>query len=134
MTLTVQQLKGLFHQLVRAAGGVEAAGSVLGVSHQRVSQLQSLGSDQVPNIMQVVALEAFVGQPVVTGFLAKLCEDQGAISDPVKEAVEVVGAAAQVIDLVSRRADPKEVSAAIVRLKDEADDVTRAVNRTGGAA
>jgi hypothetical protein len=129
MSLTAAQLKGLFHQLVRAAGGVEAAGAVLGVSHQRVSQLQSVAGDQLPNVLQIVSLESFVGQPIVTGFLARLCEDSGATSDPVKEAVEVVGAAAEVIDLVSRKAAPKDIAAAIVRLKDEADDVTHAVNQ-----
>lgn len=34
-------VKGLFHQLVKAVGGVEAAGAFLGVSHQRISQLQT---------------------------------------------------------------------------------------------
>lgn len=127
MALTPHLLKALFGQLVDAAGGVEAAGQVLGVSHQRVSQLQVLGNDQLPSLMHVAKLEAFVRQPVVTGYLARLCEDAGASADPVREAAEVVGAAAEVIDLVTRRASPRDIAKAVNRLKDEADDVTHAV-------
>jgi len=131
MSLTPQLLKALFAQLVDAAGGVEASGHVLGVSHQRVSQLQVLGNDQLPSVLHIARLEAFVRQPVITGYLARLCQADGETADPVKEAVEVVGAAAEVIELVSRKAPAREIAAAVVRLKDEADDVTHAVGAAG---
>ncbi len=65
------EVKALFRQLVTAAGGVQAAGIELGVSHQRVSLLQSPGNAEIPNLRQIMALEVVAGQPIVSAAVAR---------------------------------------------------------------
>ena len=120
-------VKALFMSLVKAAGGGEAAGAVLGVSHQRISQLTSLQSADMPTLMHVVALEAFVGQPIVTGALAKLAAPQGKGADPLKETSEVVSASARLLNLVVSGAPQREVLAAVTAVRAELDDVPAAL-------
>ena len=92
-------VKGLFHQLVKAVGGVEAAGAYLGVSHQRVSQLQTTTCADMPTIMQVIALEAACGNPIVTGALSRRLT--GGPGPEVGHAmVGSVGAAAEALRVV----------------------------------
>ncbi|WP_298699217.1 helix-turn-helix domain-containing protein [uncultured Brevundimonas sp.] len=65
--LTDGEIKALFRQLVKAVGGVEAAGVELGVSHQRVSVLQSPAAADMPTVRQIIALEVVAKAPVVSG-------------------------------------------------------------------
>lgn len=124
MTETAPQyVKALFLALVKAAGGVEAAGVALDVSHQRISQLTSLNSADMPTLMQVVRLEAFAGHPVVTSALAKLAKCDGRGADPVLETSQVVGAASALLDTVVRGASQREVLQAVARVRAELDDV-----------
>jgi len=79
--LTPGELKALVRALVTACGGVEAAAAVLGVTHQRVSDLQSINKpDQMP-FLQICALEAFAERDIVTGAASR------AIRGPEVEAI-----------------------------------------------
>ena len=118
-----QYVKALFLALVKAAGGGEAAGLALGVSHQRISQLTSLNSADMPTLMQVAGLEAFAGQAVVTSALAKLAGSQGKGADPNKEAAEVVSASARLMHLTVNGATQREILAAVAAVRSELDDV-----------
>jgi hypothetical protein len=116
-------IKALFLALVKVAGGGEAAGLALGVSHQRISQLTSMQSADMPTLMQVVALEAFADQPVVTSALAKLVQSAGKGADPNKEAAEVVSASARLMHLTVNGASQREILAAVAAVRSELDDV-----------
>lgn len=92
-------VKGLFHQLVKAVGGVEAAGAFLGVSHQRISQLQTTTCADMPTVMQIVALESACGLPVVTGALCRRLT--GGPGPEVRDAmVGAVGSASEALRVV----------------------------------
>lgn len=121
------RVKALFHSLVRLSGGVEASAAVLGVSHQRVSQLQSMNCADLPTLTQVHTLEMFCGQPVVTGALAKTVSEAVVATDPLKEACEVTEQAAELLRMVRTKAPQSEIRAAIQRLHRETDEVTAAL-------
>lgn len=134
MRVNPAQVKALFHHLVRACGGVEAAGARLGISHQRVSQLQSANHDDMPTIMHIASLEEFCGQPIVTGALARVATGQSLTNDPDKEISDVTIAQADIIALRRSGADPRQVKAAALRLVREAQEVVDSVDETGDAA
>lgn len=120
-------IKGHFAQLVRIAGGTEAAGACLGVSHQRVSQLQSRSCADMPKLEQIHALEAFVGQSVVFSALAQMAEQEGATAkDALQEACEVTEAAAELLRLARSGASARDIEAAALAVQREAMDVPRA--------
>lgn len=130
--ITPAYVKALFHHLVRQIGGLEAAGAYLGVSFQRVSQLQSVNCPDMPTVIQVATLEAALGHSVIFGALAKLVEDGAgsAAKDALEEACEVTEAAANLLHLVrSGNATPREIQAAVLDVQREAMDVPRAVRR-----
>ena len=129
--MTPGRVKTLVFQLVKAAGGTEAAGAVLGVSHQRVTQLQSLNHADMPSLMQVIALEMFVGQPVVTGALAKMVCADSVASDPVKEAAELVSATSRVLDVCVNGGSQRERLQAVTAARRELDDVAAAIASDG---
>ena len=118
-----QYVKALFLSLVKAAGGGEASAVALGVSHRRISQLTSLQSADMPTLMQVITLEAFADQAVVTAALAKLAKGEGKGADPLKETSEVVSASSALLDTVVRGAPRREVLQAVAKLRAELDDV-----------
>lgn len=128
--MTPARVKSLVFQLVKAAGGVEASGAVLGVSHQRVSQLQSLNHADMPTLMQVVALEAFVGQPIVTAALAASITSTDACKSPLEEACEVSETAGELLRLIRTGAATREIDAVIWRLRKEVDDLPVALAAT----
>lgn len=88
--LTDGEVKALFRQLVKAAGGVEAAAVELGVKHQRVSLLQSPSAPDMPSFRQIMTLEAVVGRAIVTGAAARAIEgeEDEALTAAVVEAVQ----------------------------------------------
>lgn len=122
-------VKGLFHALVKACGGIEAAGTVLGISFQRVSVLQSLNSADMPTLMQIVALEHFAGSPIVTGALAKMVDGPDTKKDLEAEVFDVTQAAVDLHAAVRAGADPKAIEGKVIRLRREAEDVTAAFGR-----
>lgn len=119
-------VKALFYQLVKAVGGTEAAGAYLEVSHQRVSQLQSPNSADMPGLMQVIKLEAVAGVPIVTGALAKLVEGASGKKSMEDEVFDVTQAAVDLHASVRSGADPKTIEGKVIRLRREAEDVTAA--------
>lgn len=130
--LSDAQIKGLFYHLVKAVGGVEAAGAFLGVSHQRVSQLQSVQSDNMPTLRQVATLEAVVGQPIVTGALARFATGHEIGAAHIHEEVcEAVVSAADVLR-AEQAGDQKAYSAAVIALKREVSEIP--VSLKGDAA
>ena len=128
--MTPARVKSLVFQLVKAAGGVEASGAVLGVSHQRVSQLQSLNHADMPTLMQVITLEAFVGHPILTAALAADLTSTHAGKPPLEEACEVIEAAAELLRLVRTGGATREIDAVIWRLRKEIDDLPAAIAAT----
>lgn len=135
-------VKGLFFQLVKAAGGVEAAGAFLGVSHQRISQLQTLSCADMPTVMQIVALEQACGLPVVTGALCRRLSDGP--GPEVRDAlVGAVGSASEALRVVHdaerdgrwtarELADAREVTRRNLEKAQAAHDA--AMTRQAGAA
>lgn len=120
---TAQEIKRLFSDLVIAAGGVESAGARLGISHQRISQLRSVTSQDLPTILQVVTLEVAIGQPIVTKALARAATGDPTIETPLHdELCEVSITTADVLRSEITR-DPKAFTAAVVRLKREAAEL-----------
>lgn len=97
--LTEGEIKALFRQLVKAAGGVEAAAIDLGCKHQRVSLLQCVRAPDMPSFRQILTLEAVVGRAIVTGAAARAIE--GAAEDQLKDAmIEAVQASAEALGSV----------------------------------
>lgn len=119
-------IKGLFYQLVAKVGGVEAAGAYLGVSHQRVSQLQNMSCPDMPTLMHVTTLERVVGQPIVTGALARLVGGQAGEAEVETEIGDVTIATAEVLTLHRGGADKRQVKAAALKLVKEATEVADA--------
>jgi hypothetical protein len=96
--LTDGEVKALFRQLVKACGGVEACGVELGVSHQRVSLLQSPTAPDMPAFRQILQLEAVAGSAVVTGAAARAIEEESdetlacAVVSSVQASADALGA------------------------------------------
>lgn len=138
--VTRETIKGLFFHLVRAVGGVEAAAAYLDISHQRVSRLQLIrdGSGEpvqdMPTVLQIVTLEAVVGQPVVTGALARSAEGKSATADPIKEAGDVVIAASEVFSAVRSGATRKDALAVALRAQRELDELKDSLGAPDDAA
>ena len=65
------ELKALFGQLVDAVGTQEAAATFLGVSRQRIGQLISTGTSDIPTWAQVFKLEQVVGHSIVFAAYAR---------------------------------------------------------------
>lgn len=65
-------LKAAFRRLVKAAGGVEAAEAVAGVSKASISKWQSVDHTCTAPLHVVLLLERDVGSPIVTRELARL--------------------------------------------------------------
>jgi hypothetical protein len=123
-TSTPAFVKALFRTFVlKDVGGVEAAGALLGVSHQRVSALISLQSADMPTVMQVVTLEQAVGRSVVFGALAEAVEGKTARGDMLREASEGVSAAAAVMSACVEEASPSEFAATAAVAIKELEDV-----------
>lgn len=134
--LTDGEVKALFRQLVKAGGGVEACGVELGISHQRVSLLQSPTAPDMPTFRQILALEAVVGRAIVTGAAARAIE--GEADDSVRDAtVEAVQATAESLgavhamdaDGVRTEAEIREVQKRTQKALREAQDAADAAAR-----
>lgn len=138
-------IKGLFSRLVRAVGGVDAAGAYLGITHQRVSQITKTHTHfegdapvadkqqrDMPTWGQVTALEAVCGIAVVTGELARAAKGEAICADPVKEAGDVIINATALFDMVREKADPKAIQAAIVEHEREVNELKDSLR--GGVA
>lgn len=93
MTDWHRHLKNLFRDLVETYGGVVPAAACLGISHQRISQLQSVDSptENVPDLLKhILPLEEACGQPVVTGGLSRAITGADAKRNLQDEALDAV--------------------------------------------
>lgn len=97
--LTDGEIKALFRQLVKAAGGVEACGVELGIAHQRVSLLQNQKAPDMPTLRQIMALEVVAQSPVISGAMARAIKGD-AVEMVSLAAVEAVQASAGALRLV----------------------------------
>lgn len=132
--ITDGEIKALFRQLVKAAGGVEAAGVELGCSHQRVSLLQSVAAPDLPNLRQILTLEAVVGRAVVTGAAARAIE--GECDDSVTHAlVESVQAAAEAMGVAhAMDADGERSEAEIRKVQEITQRALKEIQEAADAA
>lgn len=97
--LDTGEVKALFRQLVKRAGGTEACAVELGISHQRVSFLQNASNEDEPSFRQIRALEFVAGADIVTGAASRAVI--GEVDDCVSmAAVESVQTAATALRLV----------------------------------
>lgn len=94
------ELKALVRQLVKAVGGVEACAVELGVTPQRISQLQLAGHPDQMSFLAISRLEAVCGQPVVTGAAARAAGGDSVDQAVGAAAVDAVGRAASLIGVV----------------------------------
>jgi hypothetical protein len=117
-------IKALFCTLIQRCGGVYAASAFLGVSHQRVSTIQSLETTDLPTVQQLMALQGWIGDAFVFDALADQIRANRRIGDVGKETREATYA---VVDL-QRAADqgrPRdELRALAAQAQNELDDVT----------
>lgn len=120
---TSSEVKRLFFMLIREVGGVQPAAAYLGVSHQRISQLQNLGNKELPSIMQIVTLEEAVGKPIVTGGLAAMIETERP-KDLMEEVCEATEAVASLQSIARRGGDVKP---ALMKAASELGDVFHAI-------
>ncbi|WP_292079799.1 MULTISPECIES: hypothetical protein [Brevundimonas] len=113
------EVKALFRQLVKAAGGVEAAAVDLKISHQRVSHLQNANNEDEPTFRQIRVLEVAAGAAIVSG--AQFRAIEGAAPDPIAAAVvESVASSAAALRLVHDMDADGHRDAAEVRAVQEA--------------
>lgn len=131
------ELKALVRLLVKAAGGVEAAGLTLGISHQRVSQLQDVNCPDQMTTLQISQLECVAGRAIVTGTCARAAEGEAADEAIMAAVVGSVGSASELVALVHEmeadgqrtEAEKRMVRAAAQRHLKEAQDVVDAAAR-----
>jgi hypothetical protein len=127
-------LKELWRALVDEFGGVEAAGSYLGISHQRVSQVGKPDDDKnMPALLHIARLEQKLGLAIVTGALAKLATDGDASADLDRESREAVYAAVDLQEAIDDGAQPRTIRKQLCRLLREAQDVEVALQRVDAA-
>jgi DNA-binding transcriptional regulator YdaS (Cro superfamily) len=126
--ITPAQIKGLFHHLVKCVGGIEPSATFLGVSPQRVSQLQLTTHDSMPTVMQIFTLERACGQSVVFATLAKLIAPNS-ISEPMKEAGDLMVAGAAAFDAVRSGADTRTRRQAAMKARAECDELIASIDR-----
>ncbi len=140
--LETGEVKALFRQLVKAAGGVEACAVELGISHQRVSHLQNASNSDEPTFRQIRTLEVIAAAPIVSGAQFRAIRGEG--DDCVSmAAVETVQSAASALRLVhdmdaDGRRDEGEIrrvqEAAAKNLKEARELADAAARLTPGAA
>lgn len=94
------ELKALVRLLVKAAGGVEASAVELGISHQRVSQLQDVNNPDQMTLLQVSQLERVAGRAIVTGAFARAAEGETAEEAIMHAVVGSVSSVAELLALV----------------------------------
>jgi len=123
--LTDGEIKALFWQLVKAVGGVEAAGIFLGIKHQRVSLMQSPGNADIPSLRQIMALEVVAKQPIVSSAMAQAIK--GEVDESLTAAmVGAVTASAEAMGAVhAMEADGKRTQAEIRTVQKKATATLR---------
>lgn len=125
-------IKALVRELVQECGGVEAVSVVLGVSHQRVSLLQSPNHPDLPTLMHVEILEDWIGKSVLTGRMAARTAAEARQGDLARESREATYAAVDLQRAVDDgRADPCELKARAAKLQAELNDINAVLDAAG---
>lgn len=130
-----RDLKAHFRNLVTACGGVQPAATALGISHQRVSQMQSLNDDDnLPTFLQVMTLEDACGRSVVFSAAAHTIQDKA--DDEIAEAaVAAVADTAEALRLVyDMDADSHREPHEIRDVQSKAQNALRSVHKLTVAA
>lgn len=134
--LTDGEVKALFRQLVKAAGGVEAAAVELGIKHQRISILQSATAPDMPTFRQIMALQVVAQQDIVTGAASRAVKGEDdealacAVVDAVQASADALGAVhAMEADGVRTEAEVRAVQAKTQRALREAQQAADAAAR-----
>jgi len=109
------ELKALFGQLVDAVGTQEAAATFLGVSRQRIGQLISTGTGDLPTWAQVFKLEQVVGHSIVFAAYARRVDGEAG-TGALAASVASTAAASHALSVVhAAKADgvlePQEIEA-----------------------
>lgn len=121
--VTPAYIKGLFLQLVKVVGGVHAAGAYLGISDERVSQLQRMTCADLPTFMHVATLEQACGQSIVFASLAKLAQGPAGDANLLKESCELSEASLDLQRAIRTGASEREIQALVSRVMREAADL-----------
>ncbi|WP_158918051.1 hypothetical protein [Caulobacter sp. S45] len=99
--------------MVKAAGGVEACAIELGISGERVSQLQRPTCLDQMSLLCISQLEAVIGRAIVTGAAARAAQGEtfSPIAVAVVSSVMASAAALRVISEMDRdgRRDAREI-------------------------
>ena len=113
------EVKALFRQLVKAAGGVEACGVELNVTHQRVSLMQNNNAPDMPTLRQIMALEVVAGRPIITGTAARAIEDEADenLRDAIVDAVAATAEALSAVHLMDADGERSEAEIRSVQTK-----------------
>lgn len=98
--VTPGELKALVRLLVKAVGGVEAAGIILERSAQRVGQMQDVNAPDQMTALQISALEAVAGRAIVTGAMARAAEGEGPAETIGVSGVQTVCASAELLQRI----------------------------------
>lgn len=110
-------LKAHFAQLVDAIGTQDAAAAFLGVSRQRVGQLISTATNDLPTWAQVWRLEQACRQSLVFGAFGRMIEDGARQPSPMAAAVTASQTSVAVLSKIyeaeaDQRWEPHEIEAA----------------------
>lgn len=123
-------LKAHFSQLVDAVGTQEAAAAFLGVSRQRVGQLISTGTSDLPTWGQVWKLEQVCRQSLVFAAFGRMTDADGAGGGALASAVMSTAAASRALQAVhAAKADGVLEAAEIEDVRDAARDNLAAAQR-----
>ena len=123
-------LKAHFAQLVDAVGTQEAAAAFLGVSRQRVGQLISTATADLPTWGQVWKLEQVCGQSLVFAAFGRMTDADGAGGSALASAVRSTAAASRALQAVhAAKADGILEAAEIEHVRDAARENLDAAQR-----
>lgn len=123
-------LKAHFAQLVDAVGTQEASAAFLGISRQRVGQLISTSTNDLPTWGQVWKLEQVSGQSLVFKALGRMTEGSSTGTDALNCAVESTAAASRALQAVhAAKADGILEDGEIETARDAARDNLAAAQR-----
>lgn len=121
--IAVETVKAYLDQLVDVCGKSTAVGAYLGISPQRVRQLCSLTCPDLPTMMQIIRLEAWARQPIVTSALAKAAVGALEGGDLGKETREATYAVVDLQRAAESGADKESLLACVLKAKRAVDDV-----------
>lgn len=123
-------LKAHFGQLVDAVGTQEAAAAFLGISRQRVGQLISVATNDLPTWGQVWKLEQVCGQSLVFKAFGRMTETESPGQGALASAVDATAKASRSLQVIhAAKADGVLCDAEIEDVRDAARENLEAAQR-----